>query len=130
MAKCRALLWLPTERWAVLSSAINPISIWCFYITAVVSRVLKATSGPGVIDNSTFFARLGQRIIHLLSTVTPSGAAYEIDMRLRPSGNSGMLVSSLAAFEKYQRENAWTWEHQALVRARVVAGDKKSWRSI
>ncbi len=49
--------------------------------------------------------------------------AYEIDMRLRPSGNSGMLVSSLAAFEKYQREDAWTWEHQALVRSRVVAGD-------
>jgi len=82
------------------------------------------TTGPRVIDNSTFFVRLGQRIIHLLSTVTPSGAAYEIDMRLRPSGNSGMLVSSLAAFEKYQRENAWTWEHQALVRARVVAGDR------
>jgi glutamate-ammonia-ligase adenylyltransferase len=85
----------------------------------------KSTSGPRVIDNSTFFARLGQRIIHILSTLTPSGAAYEIDMRLRPSGNSGMLVSSLAAFEKYQREDAWTWEHQALVRARVVAGDKK-----
>jgi glutamate-ammonia-ligase adenylyltransferase len=85
----------------------------------------KSTAGPRVIDNSTFFARLGQRIIHILSTITPSGAAYEIDMRLRPSGNSGMLVSSLIAFEKYQREDAWTWEHQALVRARVVAGDKK-----
>jgi glutamate-ammonia-ligase adenylyltransferase len=85
----------------------------------------KSTAGPRVIDNSTFFARLGQRIIHILSTLTPSGAAYEIDMRLRPSGNSGMLVSSLTAFEKYQREDAWTWEHQALVRARVVAGDKK-----
>ncbi len=81
------------------------------------------TTGPRVIDNSTFFARLGQRIIHILSTVTPSGAAYEIDMRLRPSGNSGMLVSSLNAFAKYQREDAWTWEHQALVRARVIAGD-------
>jgi len=84
----------------------------------------QTTSGPRVIDNSTFFVRLGQRIIHTLSTVTPSGAAYEIDMRLRPSGNSGMIVSSLTAFEKYQREAAWTWEHQALVRARVVAGDK------
>ena len=93
--------------------------------TVKSSPVKSSTSGPRVIDNSTFFARLGQRIIHILSTVTPSGAAYEIDMRLRPSGNSGMLVSSLAAFEKYQREDAWTWEHQALVRARVVAGDKK-----
>ena len=50
--------------------------------------------------------------------------AYEIDMRLRPSGNSGMLVSSLSSFEKYQQQSAWTWEHQALVRSRVIAGDK------
>ena len=85
----------------------------------------QTIGGPRSIDNSTFYVRLGQRIIHLLSTVTASGAAYEIDMRLRPSGNSGMLVSSLAAFEKYQRETAWTWEHQALVRARFVAGNKK-----
>ena len=84
----------------------------------------QTVGGPRSIDNSTFYMRLGQRIIHLLSTVTASGAAYEIDMRLRPSGNSGMLVSSLAAFEKYQREAAWTWEHQALVRARFVAGNK------
>ena len=48
---------------------------------------------------------------------------YEVDMRLRPSGNSGLLVTSIGAFESYQREQAWTWEHQALVRARVVAGD-------
>ena len=84
----------------------------------------QTVGGPRSIDNSIFYARLGQRIIHVLSTVTPSGAAYEIDMRLRPSGNSGMLVSSLKAFEKYQRESAWTWEQQALVRARVVAGEK------
>jgi glutamate-ammonia-ligase adenylyltransferase len=84
----------------------------------------ETVGGPRSIDNSTFYARLGQRIIHVLSTVTPSGAAYEIDMRLRPSGNSGMLVSSLKAFEKYQQDSAWTWEQQALVRARVVAGEK------
>jgi len=83
----------------------------------------RQTDGPRSIDGSTFFMRLGQRIIHLLATPTASGMAYEIDMRLRPSGNSGMLVSSLAAFEKYQLEDAWTWEHQALVRSRVVAGD-------
>ena len=83
----------------------------------------RQTDGPRSIDSSKFFMRLGQRIIHLLATSTASGMAYEIDMRLRPSGNSGMLVSSLAAFEKYQREDAWTWEHQALVRSRVVAGD-------
>ena len=84
----------------------------------------QTVGGLRSIDNNLFYVRLGQRIIHLLSTVTVSGAAYEIDMRLRPSGNSGMLVSSMAAFEKYQRENAWTWEHQSLVRARVVAGEK------
>ena len=62
----------------------------------------------------------------MLSTSTASGRAYEIDMRLRPSGNSGMLVSSLNAFAKYQQQDAWTWEHQALVRSRAVAGDKKT----
>ncbi len=81
--------------------------------------------GKGVIDNITFYTRLGQRIIHILSTQTASGKLYEVDMRLRPSGNSGMLVTSLAAFEKYQKNEAWTWEHQALVRARVVAGSQE-----
>ncbi|WP_111498272.1 bifunctional [glutamate--ammonia ligase]-adenylyl-L-tyrosine phosphorylase/[glutamate--ammonia-ligase] adenylyltransferase [Marinobacter bohaiensis] len=83
-----------------------------------------ATNGDKPIDNAVFFTRLGQRIVHILSTQTPSGQLYEVDMRLRPSGNSGLLVSSLAAFEKYQREDAWTWEHQALVRARGVAGSR------
>ena len=69
-----------------------------------------------------FYTRLGQRIVHILNTQTPSGQLYEVDMRLRPSGNSGLLVSTLQAFEKYQREDAWTWEHQALARARGVAG--------
>ena len=74
------------------------------------------------IDNATYYARLGQRIIHILETRTPSGQLYEIDTQLRPSGNSGLLVASREAFAKYQQEQAWTWEHQALVRARVVAG--------
>ncbi len=81
-----------------------------------------STDGEIAIDNLSFYTRLGQKIIHVLNTQTLTGRLYEVDMRLRPSGNSGMLVSSLAAFEKYQLENAWTWEHQALVRARVVAG--------
>ena len=80
------------------------------------------TDGENAIDNNMFFARLGQRIIHILTSRMASGVLYETDMRLRPSGNSGLLVSSLKAFENYQREGAWTWEHQALVRARVVAG--------
>ncbi|WP_110657294.1 bifunctional [glutamate--ammonia ligase]-adenylyl-L-tyrosine phosphorylase/[glutamate--ammonia-ligase] adenylyltransferase [Salinicola halimionae] len=81
------------------------------------------TDGAKSIDNLVFFTRLGQRIIHLLSVTTPSGTLYEVDMRLRPSGNSGLLVSSLEAFAEYQRNDAWIWEHQALVRARPVAGD-------
>lgn len=81
------------------------------------------TQGAKPIDNSIFFARLGQRIIHMMTAHTPAGVLYEIDMRLRPSGAAGMLVSSVAAFAEYQRQDAWTWEHQALVRARMVAGD-------
>ncbi len=81
-----------------------------------------STDGKRPIDNAVFFTRLGQRIIHLLTAVTPAGSLYEVDMRLRPSGNSGLLVATLSAFADYQREQAWTWEHQALVRARVVAG--------
>ncbi|MBU6951589.1 bifunctional [glutamate--ammonia ligase]-adenylyl-L-tyrosine phosphorylase/[glutamate--ammonia-ligase] adenylyltransferase [Hahella sp. HN01] len=80
------------------------------------------TNGETSIANQVFFTRLGQRIIHLLTTKTASGDIYEVDMRLRPSGNSGLLVSSVSAFQQYQEKSAWTWEHQALVRSRAVAG--------
>jgi len=82
-----------------------------------------ATAGPRSVSNEEFFARLGQRLIHFLTARTPGGVLYEVDMRLRPSGQSGPLVTSLAAFRNYQSARAWTWEHQALVRARAVAGD-------
>lgn len=81
------------------------------------------TDGRRSVANDVFYARLGQRVIHMLTTRTPSGLLYEADMRLRPNGNSGQLVASLNTFEKYQLNDAWTWEHQALVRARAVAGD-------
>ena len=81
------------------------------------------TDGEHRVDNAVYFVRAGQRVIHMLNTQTMSGVLYEVDMRLRPSGNSGLLVTSIGAFESYQREQAWTWEHQALVRARLVAGD-------
>jgi glutamate-ammonia-ligase adenylyltransferase len=86
---------------------------------------LMTIGGNKEIANDVFFTRLGQRIIHILNTFTTSGQLYEVDMRLRPSGNSGLLVSSLNAFEAYQMNEAWTWEHQALVRARVVAGSSR-----
>jgi [glutamine synthetase] adenylyltransferase / [glutamine synthetase]-adenylyl-L-tyrosine phosphorylase len=84
-----------------------------------------ATRGPRSLPNEAYFARLGQRLIHILTTRTPGGILYEVDMRLRPSGKSGPLVSSLDAFLEYQRDHAWTWEHQALVRARPVAGNPR-----
>ncbi|HLV17577.1 MAG TPA: bifunctional [glutamate--ammonia ligase]-adenylyl-L-tyrosine phosphorylase/[glutamate--ammonia-ligase] adenylyltransferase [Pseudomonas sp.] len=83
------------------------------------------TDGPKPIDGTQFFTRLGQRIIHLLTTQTTSGQLYEVDMRLRPSGDAGLLVCSLTAFERYQLQEAWTWEHQALVRARVLVGSAR-----
>jgi glutamate-ammonia-ligase adenylyltransferase len=82
------------------------------------------TDGPKPISGGEFYARMAQKIISLLTTSTSAGQLYEVDMRLRPSGNSGMLVSSLKAQEEYQLNHAWTWEHQALVRARLVAGDE------
>jgi glutamate-ammonia-ligase adenylyltransferase len=82
------------------------------------------TAGPKVIDNSEFFTRLSQRVIHILNTYTAAGVLYEVDMRLRPNGNSGLLVTSMEAFAEYQRRNAWTWENQALIRGRIVVGSK------
>jgi glutamate-ammonia-ligase adenylyltransferase len=82
------------------------------------------TGGDRPISSSQFYMRLGQRMIHTMTTRTPSGQLYEVDMRLRPDGKKGMLVRSLTSFAEYQTRNAWTWEHQALVRARPVAGDR------
>jgi glutamate-ammonia-ligase adenylyltransferase len=84
----------------------------------------KTTGGKSPsIDNSQFYARLGQRIIHTLTSHTRAGRLYEIDMRLRPSGSSGPLVSHIKTFREYLTDKAWTWEHQALVRARSICGD-------
>jgi glutamate-ammonia-ligase adenylyltransferase len=69
-----------------------------------------------------YYARLAQRFISAVTAMTGEGKLYEVDMRLRPSGNSGPIASGLAPFEKYQGEEAWTWEHMALTRARVIAG--------
>ncbi len=75
------------------------------------------------VDNGVFFLRLGQRIVHLLTMHSAAGRLYEVDMRLRPNGKGGFLMTGIDAFETYQRQNAWTWEHQALLRARAVGGD-------
>lgn len=84
------------------------------------------TGGAGKsIDNIRFYSNLGQRIINALTMHTAAGTLYGADMRLRPGGDSGMIVSHIEAFEDYLEKQAWTWEHQALIRARAVAGDKK-----
>jgi len=83
----------------------------------------QQTDGAQSLDNAVFFSRLTRRIISILTMHTTSGKLYEVDIRLRPSGQSGLLVSSLTAFDLYQRQDAWTWEHQALLRSRAVAGD-------
>ncbi|MBU4343847.1 MAG: bifunctional [glutamate--ammonia ligase]-adenylyl-L-tyrosine phosphorylase/[glutamate--ammonia-ligase] adenylyltransferase [Desulfobacteraceae bacterium] len=85
----------------------------------------QTKGGMRPIDNSQFFARLGQRIVHILTTHTTAGMLYKIDMRLRPSGSAGPLVCHIDSFSDYQIKNAWTWEHQALVRARPISGNIK-----
>ncbi|MEN6670625.1 bifunctional [glutamate--ammonia ligase]-adenylyl-L-tyrosine phosphorylase/[glutamate--ammonia-ligase] adenylyltransferase [Psychrobacter sp. B38] len=82
------------------------------------------TTGETSVSGMKFAARLVQKLMNYLNTQTRDGRAYEIDMRLRPSGNAGMMVVSCHAFETYQLEKAWSWEHQALVRARAICGDK------
>ena len=81
------------------------------------------TQGERPLAVPVFYARLTQRLIHILTTLTPAGILYDVDMRLRPDGAAGLLVTTTQAFADYQANKAWTWEHQALVRARVVAGD-------
>ncbi|PPT74451.1 bifunctional glutamine synthetase adenylyltransferase/deadenyltransferase [Xanthomonas arboricola pv. populi] len=86
-------------------------------------REVEASDGKRALEAGRWFARLAQKVMTLLAAETGAGRLYEIDVRLRPDGGKGALVSSLASYRDYQRERAWTWEHQALVRARAVAGD-------
>jgi glutamate-ammonia-ligase adenylyltransferase len=83
------------------------------------------TNGDKPLTCTQFFGRLGQKVRHILDTKMLSGVLYEVDLRLRPSGNSGLLVTHIKAYEGYLRNEAWTWEHQALVRARFIAGDEQ-----
>lgn len=80
------------------------------------------TNGEKKIDSAHFYLKLSQRILHLFNTRTISGILYELDMRLRPSGSKGLMVTHIDSFIDYQRQEAWVWEHQALVRTRIVCG--------
>ena len=91
------------------------------------------SNGARALGAPRWFARLAQKIVALLGTVTAAGRLYDIDVRLRPDGGKGLLVSTLSSYDDYQHHRAWTWEHQALVRARFVAGDASlgdAWRAI
>jgi glutamate-ammonia-ligase adenylyltransferase len=74
-------------------------------------------------DAAEIYGKLARRLVNWLSAMTAAGALYEVDLRLRPDGGKGLMVSTVAGFAQYQRESAWVWEHQALTRARFAAGD-------
>jgi glutamate-ammonia-ligase adenylyltransferase len=84
---------------------------------------ISESDGAKPIDAVRYFTRLTQRLIAALAAPTAEGVLYEVDMRLRPSGNKGPVATRLRAFRRYQLEEAWTWEHMALTRARLIAGD-------
>jgi glutamate-ammonia-ligase adenylyltransferase len=86
-------------------------------------RAQAMSDGARPIEGSRWYQRLAQRVMNWLTILTRGGRLYEVDTRLRPDGSKGLLVSSLDAFVGYQQSRAWTWEHQALLRARTVAGD-------
>jgi glutamate-ammonia-ligase adenylyltransferase len=81
------------------------------------------SEGPKPLDAQRYFTRLTQRLIAALSAPMAEGLIFEVDLRLRPSGNKGPVATRISAFGKYQREDAWTWEHLALTRARLLCGD-------
>ena len=81
------------------------------------------TDGEKPVSCAQFYGRLGLKVRHILDTKLLSGVLYEVDMRLRPSGDSGLLVTHINVYEDYLKNQAWTWEHQALVRGRFIAGD-------
>jgi len=84
----------------------------------------EISSGPRPLPAERYYARLAQRVLSFLTVMTPSGRLYEVDTRLRPNGRAGSLVSSIGAFREYQMDEAWTWELQALTRARFIAGNR------
>ncbi len=86
---------------------------------------LDSTSGDKPIDSRQFYLKLAQRVLHLATTRTNSGVLYEIDTRLRPSGNSGLLAIHIDTYFQYLQQEAWTWEHQALVRTRLIIGSER-----
>ena len=90
----------------------------------------EASEGKRPLAPTAYFARLTQALISALTAPMPEGILYKVDMRLRPSGRQGPVATALAAFRRYQAEDAWTWEHMALTRARIVAGPEALGREV
>jgi len=86
---------------------------------------IEASDGPKPLPPPLYFARLAQRLIAALTTPTAAGALYDVDMRLRPTGNKGPVAVSLKGFSEYHARESWTWEHMALTRARLIAGPSR-----
>ena len=108
--------------------------MWLPHSVKLGGRELSASSdldliviyhAPDADAPQNWFTKFTQRLITALSAPTGEGELYEVDLRLRPSGNSGPVATSLASFERYHNERAWTWEHMALTRLRPVTGDGK-----
>jgi len=87
-----------------------------------VPHGVEASDGPKPLSPTLYFARMAQRLIAALTTATAAGALYDVDMRLRPTGNKGPVAVSLKSFSEYHARESWTWEHMALTRARLIAG--------
>jgi len=100
----------------------SDLDLIMIYDTSEDEQAPRESDGDKPLTPSLYFTRLTQRLVSAITAPTAEGALYEVDMRLRPSGNAGPVAVSLAAFERYQREDAWTWEHMALTRARPVCG--------
>ena len=92
------------------------------FLSASHLSPLDMSAGPHRLDGTIYVTRLCQKLIRVLATPMPTGIAYEVDSALRPHGGAGMLVTPLGDFFRYEREQAWVWEHQALLRARAIAG--------
>ena len=105
------------------SSDIDIILIYDFDEAATQS------DGARPLAPQQFYARLTQRLITALSAATAEGALYEVDMRLRPSGQQGPVATQLKSFVEYQTSTAWTWEHMALTRARAISGPARTARA-
>ncbi|MGE0725210.1 MAG: bifunctional [glutamine synthetase] adenylyltransferase/[glutamine synthetase]-adenylyl-L-tyrosine phosphorylase, partial [Alphaproteobacteria bacterium] len=90
-----------------------------------VPGAVEGSDGPKALPVSTYYIRLNARFVNAITASTGEGKLYEVDMRLRPSGNKGPIAAALEGFEHYHRSEAWTWEHMALTRARVIAGDER-----